>query len=94
MTVKFAEIDIKTTSELSELVNGFIAGMEEVTGKSFCKMSIMMDISATHATCPLDLDKLIHGPKGDTFHDLIGIMNHLDRKTGKLTDGFVPRCAA
>lgn len=58
------------------------------------RMSTMMDLEACHSNgCPLDFEKLA---KFDTFnllHDVCGIARHLDRKTGKLKDCFLPRAA-
>jgi hypothetical protein len=58
------------------------------------KLSLMMDLSATHSNGnPLDFKKLL---AADTFtfsHDICKIMSHLDRETGKLTRCFMPRCS-
>jgi hypothetical protein len=42
---------------------------------------------------PLDFEKLFGFPDFDFAHDIYGIMNRVDRTTGKLTDCFLPRCA-
>lgn len=53
-----------------------------------------MDLAATHANgCKLDLDKLLAFDNFNFAHDVFGIREHLDRKTGKLKDFFLPRCA-
>jgi len=54
-----------------------------------------MDVSAAHANgCPLDLAKLLAADNFDFVHDVFGIRNHIDRRTGKLDNCFLPRCAA
>ena len=54
--------------------------------------TIMMDITAAHCNgCPLDLVGLFAADNRDFFHDIHGIMKHIDRRTGKLTDCFIPR---
>ena len=55
------------------------------------KMDLTMDIQATHISSPLKLNELLEAKNGDFFHDIIGIMEHINRNTGKLTDCFSPR---
>jgi hypothetical protein len=56
--------------------------------------TIMMDITAAHCNgCPLDLVGLFAADNRDFFHDIHGIMKHIDRRTGKLTDCFIPHYA-
>ena len=53
-----------------------------------------MDLTATHANgCPLDLEKFLGAPDFDFLHDVFGIQDHIDRRTGKLLNCFLPRCA-
>jgi hypothetical protein len=56
-------------------------------------LSLEMDIRAAMADVPLDLARLARFPAFDFAHDILGIMRHMDRKTGKLAGGFLPRCA-
>ena len=56
---------------------------------------VSMDIVATHTHgCPLALQALLDADEGDFLHDIGGINRHLDRDTGRLGDGFIPRYAA
>lgn len=57
------------------------------------RLSLDMDLSAAHATSPLDLEKLLNFPDLDFFHDLYGISGRIDRETGELRDCFLPRCS-
>lgn len=53
-----------------------------------------MDVTAVHANgTPLRLDDLADCGVLDFAHDLCGIRRHIDRTTGKLTYGFLPRFA-
>ena len=62
--------------------------------ESITKIDFSMDIEATHSNgCPLDLGKLLSAKDSDFFHDVYGIINCLDRNTGKLKDCFLPRCS-
>jgi hypothetical protein len=57
-------------------------------------LSLAMDLEAVHSNgTPLDFEKLFGFPDFDFAHDIYGIMNRVDRTTGKLTDCFLPRCA-
>ena len=59
------------------------------------RLSLSMDLSAVHLNgCPLRLAALAAAPDFDFAHDVAGIVRHLDRRTGKLRDHFLPRFAA
>jgi len=55
-------------------------------------LELEMDLSAVHATIPLDLERLKGFPSFDFAHDIYGIRNCLNRRTGKLERRFSPRC--
>nr|DAL85278.1 MAG TPA: TNF receptor-associated factor 3-interacting protein domain, interleukin 13 receptor [Caudoviricetes sp.] len=58
-------------------------------------LDVIMDITATHLNgCPLRLDELLNFPDFDFIHDISGIRQHLNRKTGALEHLFLPRSAA
>lgn len=58
------------------------------------RMSITMDITATHANgCVLDLARLLAADDFNFCHDVFGISQHIDRRTGKLLNFFSPRFA-
>lgn len=58
------------------------------------RLQSVMDLSACHATgCALDLAKLLGAHASDLAHDVAGIRRHIDRASGVLENGFVPRCA-
>lgn len=52
-----------------------------------------MDISATHFHCPLRLADLLDADQFNFAHDMRGIQRHLNRRTGKLENFFLPRFA-
>lgn len=59
------------------------------------KIDIIMDIEAVHCNGnPLRLNDLLDAPNFDFAHDVFGIQQHLDRRTGKLQNCFVPRYSA
>lgn len=63
-------------------------------GTTYEKMTATMDVTACHANgCELELQKLLDAPEFDFAHDVFGIRRHIDRRTGKLGDCFLPRSA-
>lgn len=57
-------------------------------------LSTMMDIEAVHCNgCPLDLERLLAADDYYFAHDVFGIEQHIDRKTGRLNGLFMPRFA-
>ena len=55
-------------------------------------LSICMDITAAHCNgSRLDLKSLLESGDSDFLYDVIGIMAHLDRRTGMLGDLFIPK---
>jgi len=83
-------VDFRVISEIVKRAEG----MGLVT-KNYDRMTAMMDIEACHLNgCLLDLEKLRDFDNFNFAHDICGIARHMDRNTGKLTDCFVPRCAA
>lgn len=61
--------------------------------KDIKQLDTTMDILATHLNgCPLDFQKLIDADDFNFIHDVFGIQRHLNRKTGKLKNCFLPRC--
>lgn len=54
-------------------------------------MDLEMDLTATHASNPLRLDDLLNADEFNFVHDVWGIREHLNRRTGKLENYFVPR---
>lgn len=60
------------------------------------RMSLMMDICAAdgvNGNRHINLSALIEADDFNFYHDLSGIVRHMDRETGKLTGLFVPRFA-
>ncbi len=86
MTMKFS-----ATKEEYRKIMAIVKRATHVTDK----LTLDMDITATHCNgCALDLDKLLNLPKFDFYHDVYGIMQNIDRNTGKLQNCFLPRCSA
>lgn len=60
------------------------------------RQSRLMDLLAAdgvNGNQPLDWKALVEFDDFNFIHDVGGIHNTIDRSTGKLTKGFLPRCA-
>lgn len=58
------------------------------------EISLLMDLDAVHSNgTPIDLQKLLNADDFNLAHDIFGIMNNIDRRTGKLQNCFLPRCS-
>ncbi|KVZ18619.1 hypothetical protein WT88_29495 [Burkholderia stagnalis] len=58
-------------------------------------LDLHMDLTACHANgCPIDWEKLNGADDVTLAHDVGGIQRHINRRTGKLEDCFLPKCAA
>ena len=92
-TVEFADF----TKEEQKVVDGIVARAAKALreqGRRLDRASLHMDLSATHAKCPLRLRELLDADDFNFAHDVFGIMRHMDRSTGELGDCFLPRFAA
>lgn len=66
-----------------------------IDGSKDAHTDICMDIWATHSNdVKLNINKLLEADDFNFAHDINGIRGHIDRTTGKLTKGFLPRVAA
>lgn len=68
--------------------------MARSQGVEYDMTSLAMQVIACHLNgCPLKLQALLDADNFNFSHDVFGIANHIDRKTGKLTRCFLPRFA-
>lgn len=71
-----------------------VAQYEAKNGRRCDRLSVAMDLEATHANgCPLNFEKLLTFDDLSFLHDIYGINRHLNRETGELMHCFLPRCA-
>lgn len=86
--------------DLTEQERAFIADIvdraeEEGISPPALRNERMLDIAAVHKNgCPLDLESFLHVATDFSFkHDFLGIVENVDRTTGKLQNEFLPRYA-
>ena len=59
------------------------------------QMDAVMDIDACHSNgCALNLGELLTADDFNFAHDVFGIRENIDRKTGQLQNCFLPRYAS
>ncbi|MGT0250725.1 hypothetical protein ACJ51O_34340 [Burkholderia pyrrocinia] len=57
-------------------------------------LDLHMDLRACHANgCPIDWERLNATDDFTPAHDVGGIRGHINRRTGRIEDCFLPRCA-
>lgn len=77
---------------LVAIARRFTGANRSYFGLSFSE--VLMDLEATHCNgCTLQLEELLQSEDSDFFHDVSGIVKHLNRRTGQLEGCFLPRYA-
>ena len=62
--------------------------------RGYTRSTLLMDLMACNANgCRMDFERLAEADNFNLLHDLIGIAEHINRKTGKLEGCFLPRFA-
>ena len=86
--------NIKFTDDTNDimLIEKIMHRATKLTDRS--PSGLFMDISATHASHPLDLQRLLDSDDFNFLHDIFGIQKHLNRETGLLDGCFCPRFTA
>ena len=85
----------KDTMSLQSQIARRAVKMAGDNGMIYDQMTAVMDIDACHSNvCPLNLQDLLDADDFNFAHDIIGIMQNIDRTTGQLQNCFVPRYAA
>jgi len=91
------EINFDTTKEedvviLKIVKRAFKEPTLEILGEE--RQNLFMDLTATHCNgTPLDFEKLLGFDEFNFAHDIYGIIDSINRTTGKLENCFLPRCA-
>ena len=90
------EINWNATADDAGLVRKILDRAQDL--RCFSKrnrINVEMDITACHLNgTPLRLADWLAADEFNFTHDLSGIALHMDRVTGQLTAGFLPRFAA
>lgn len=85
----------KITKDENEVILKIAERYERSFGRppGYQRMNLVMDISAAHLACPMDLEGLLESDAATFGHDIGGISRHINRETGELGGFFVPRTA-
>lgn len=88
-----SDIKFTATREESEIISKIARRASEMDHR-YPLTDYCLDIEACHCNgCPLDLERLLKADDFNFAHDVFQIRSHLNRKTGKLVDCFLPRMA-
>jgi hypothetical protein len=87
-TVRIAEKDRRlivaiAARAVDELVTLFLRGD---------LIDLMADLTLCHRRYRLDLEQLFALDKSEFLQEIVHINHNVDRKTGKMPEGFTPRC--
>lgn len=86
--------NFNATPEQFEAITKCVERYTDIVGRaSFDRLSLHMDLTVCTTAGVLDPEELRKASLADFLHDIAGIDNHLDRRTGTLRDCFCPRCA-
>ena len=89
MTISFTTTDDETKA-IDKIVDRVLDEIPQYGDR----LDIHMDVTACHCNgTPLDLEKMLKAPAVDFANDVLGIRRHIDRRTGKIGNCFLPRCA-
>lgn len=89
---EFARLTAGEKEIVDQIVDRAVV-MYAVAGYPRAAIQIRMDVEAVHARVPLRLQELLEADDFNFAHDIGGIARHLDRRTGLLTNHFLPRFA-
>jgi hypothetical protein len=67
--------------------------MAEKLGYHIDRLTMTIDLDKANDNFPIDFGALLKAKDGDFAHDVFGIRKHMNRKTGKIEDCFLPRYA-
>jgi hypothetical protein len=82
----------KDTMTLESRIADRAIALAKTYGISYDKLTVVMDIDACHSNGnPLKLQELLKADNFNFAHDVFGIRNNINRKTGKLENCFSPR---
>ncbi len=85
-------ISFETTKEEDRLIGLIVKRAISSFDDIRDSVSLEMDLSATHCNgTPLDFERLLAFDNFNFAHDIYGILNHIDRNTGEINGGFLPR---
>jgi hypothetical protein len=93
--INYAKISPYETALIGQIVDRVLE-LADARGQKlgvFSCTELEMDLCAAHLDTPMELHRLLSSAAHDLLHDVLGIHKHLNRKTGKLEDCFLPRCA-
>ena len=84
--------DKLTHSDLAKVNQAVDRALELLPWESM-KMDLHMDLTASVIQGHINLDKLLTFDDSNFIHDVVGVVQHLNRQTGEMMNCFLPRSA-
>jgi hypothetical protein len=89
------QINLNITKEEDELIYKIVSRVVNESPYPIDEFNLTMDLTAVHCNgCPLFLEGLLNADDFNFAHDVYGIVENINRDTGKLENCFLPRYAA
>ena len=86
--VKTSAADLQLITEIAARVE---RQLQKKGGYGFSQLACIRELETVHHLYPLRLQAMRDAIWSHLIHDIGGIKRHLDRDTGELMDGWVPR---
>jgi len=95
---KFTDLYLTITPAESDLISRIVERAVDLARQygvlGMDRLSLTMDLATCHVNhYPLELLQLLMTSDDNLSHDVYGISYHMDRRAGKLVNGFKPRHA-
>jgi len=88
MTVRFEATEVEAV-----IINKIVDRNCREYVSSISKLGLMMAIEACHCNgSKLDLEGLLNSDSKTFRSDILGIHENIDKTTGKLKNGYTPKC--
>lgn len=84
-------LDVKKLNLIQKISARAVRLHKKSTGDKISRIQMSLDINQCLKKYPLDLPRLLRAQSSVFEHDVFGIKRHLDRETGYLNGGFLPR---
>lgn len=82
--------DSKRRMALISTITVRAASLMKKHGRSMNRPGLFLDLEKASREGTIDLEAMASASAENLLHDAIGIMDHIDRETGKITGHFAP----
>lgn len=87
---RFTDI-LRTDAKTANVICDIVRRARRVLRSGFDCLTLPMDLTSAHNRGHVDLRRLLAFDVGDFAHDIVGISQNIDRRTGDMLHSFLPR---